>query len=574
MCKYTLLLIVSSVLAGFAWMSSPVSAQGPIAWTAASGDWNGWSNWSTNFVPEGPTYGDTALINNSGVAMLTGEADAPVGGVSVGPGSLELTSSGSLSVVDASGVDSSATGFFTIAGTGILTLADTANVTVEGFVNLNGTTNISGPNAAFSTQSNLVFGSSGVYNADISNATTHSLFSADGTATLGGTLSVDFSGGVTPSLGDAWTLIDAAAINGSFETIQSPSGSLGVGQALGITQTAGGNGVLAQLTVQERLVLQVNRQTGATTLWNPGSAPVSIDGYTLQSTLGSLAADDGHWNSLQDQAISNWVEVPSNNNALGELNNSVGGSLTIASDGGQQLLGSAFSPELPFGSPSPEDVVFKYRDPTEGVLVGVVDYAGTFEANNLVLSVDTTTGNAQIANLSSTTSVDLQGYTITSVDGSLLASFESDLSNAQWEEVAGSANGIGELNPSGSTTLAPAASFNLTGMFSPGEAEDLVFQFRHAVGGEGDFNGDGQVDDADLTVWQQGFGTTYDGGDFLIWQRNFGSAVGPVGEIVTGIARYDGSFAAVAATTAIPEPTSAAIVLIGVLAIGAWRRRI
>ena len=51
----------------------------------------------------------------------------------------------------------------------------------------------------------------------------------------------------------------------------------------------------------------------------------------------------------------------------------------------------------------------------------------------------------------------------------------------------------------------------------------------------GDFNGDGNVNGADLQTWKDGFGTEYDGNDFLVWQRN-----------------YEGP-----AATAIPEPSSA-----------------
>jgi hypothetical protein len=41
---------------------------------------------------------------------------------------------------------------------------------------------------------------------------------------------------------------------------------------------------------------------------------------------------------------------------------------------------------------------------------------------------------------------------------------------------------------------------------------------------EGDFNGDGTVDALDLVVWQQGYGTNFDGRDFLTWQRAVESA--------------------------------------------------
>jgi hypothetical protein len=36
-----------------------------------------------------------------------------------------------------------------------------------------------------------------------------------------------------------------------------------------------------------------------------------------------------------------------------------------------------------------------------------------------------------------------------------------------------------------------------------------------------DFNGDGFVDSADLAIWQQGYGTNFDGADLLAWQRNY-----------------------------------------------------
>ena len=43
---------------------------------------------------------------------------------------------------------------------------------------------------------------------------------------------------------------------------------------------------------------------------------------------------------------------------------------------------------------------------------------------------------------------------------------------------------------------------------------------------DGDFNGDGAVDDADLALWEGGFGTNFDGGDFLAWQRNVAASGG------------------------------------------------
>jgi hypothetical protein len=70
----------------------------------------------------------------------------------------------------------------------------------------------------------------------------------------------------------------------------------------------------------------------------------------------------------------------------------------------------------------------------------------------------------------------------------------------------------------------------------------------------GDFNGDGVVNGDDFLVWQQGFGTIYDGDDFLIWQQNFNPGSGSVG-------------------TAVPEPASAVLALLGACLITMLSRR-
>ncbi len=66
---------------------------------------------------------------------------------------------------------------------------------------------------------------------------------------------------------------------------------------------------------------------------------------------------------------------------------------------------------------------------------------------------------------------------------------------------------------------------------------------------QGDFDGNGFVDGADLTDpvlgWQARFGVDLTGADFLVWQRNLGLGVPPL------------------AASVVPEPSSLAILLVG-----------
>ena len=70
----------------------------------------------------------------------------------------------------------------------------------------------------------------------------------------------------------------------------------------------------------------------------------------------------------------------------------------------------------------------------------------------------------------------------------------------------------------------------------------------------GDFNGDGNVDGADFLVWQQGFGSEFDATDLGNWEANFGAG-------------------AALAAAAVPEPTSALLMLLGLGWLVASQRR-
>ena len=72
--------------------------------------------------------------------------------------------------------------------------------------------------------------------------------------------------------------------------------------------------------MEEVLVLQVNRSTGAVSIANVGAANKNIDGYSILSPNGWLT---GTWNSLDDQNLGGanaWVEAGPTPTALSELN--------------------------------------------------------------------------------------------------------------------------------------------------------------------------------------------------------------------------------------------------------------
>ena len=74
--------------------------------------------------------------------------------------------------------------------------------------------------------------------------------------------------------GNSWNIIDASAITGGFTTLDlSAAPALAAGQAYQVYQVNGGtNGKLLKLSVDEILVLQVHRTTGAVSIANIGTS--------------------------------------------------------------------------------------------------------------------------------------------------------------------------------------------------------------------------------------------------------------------------------------------------------------
>lgn len=101
-------------------------------------------------------------------------------------------------------------------------------------------------------------------------------------------------------------------------------------------------------------------------------------------------------------------------------------------------------------------------------------------SNTLVLTVDPTSGEVIIENLSPT-DFSIDAYTISSASGSLLTSWVSleDQGLPGWIETLPSPERLSELNPSSELVIAAGGSLSLAGLLNPtlGLA-DLEFQFR------------------------------------------------------------------------------------------------
>ena len=501
-------------------------------------------------------------------------------------------------------------GSFASAGTAntSVTLGDTSGLTATvtisslttpttpttGAANFGRITTVVGPNVNFNATGNLTLGGTGTLVADIRNATTHSALKADGNATVGGTVRPMFTG-VTPAAGNRWRLVDVAGtVTGTFSTIDKSALSLPVG--LDVTVVPGTNGARTtrDLLVEEVLVLQVNRSTGAVSIANVGAANKNIDGYSILSPNGWLT---GTWNSLDDQNLGGanaWVEAGPTPTALSELNPaqvapgfSTVNAATSLNLGTPYAVNNATFP--PLGT-DPDNLVFEYSGPDGRTIQGQIVYSGTRVVNDLILNVDPATGAVALRNDSPHT-IQLDGYNITSASGSLVPGSWNSLDDqnvAGWEEASLTANNLTELKPtSGLLTLTPGTGFSLGNAFATaGATQDLTIGFLQAgnelftdgtvvygaftappnpgAGGlTGDYNNNGTVDAADYVLWRNGGPLMNDSTpagvgpeDYGVWRANFGRTAGP------------GS----AAATAVPEPSS--VLLLCMASIGlVWRDR-
>jgi hypothetical protein len=598
-----------------------------VLWQGADGaNWSvpaNWNNTNSGGVPV-RDFAEVAIINNNTTAVVTtnqtgmagtaglvlGTAAADIGRLTIqnggsltseaadielGSANIGVAGKGTLTVL---GGGNLTTGPLTVAGSTAggtqseLTLGDTsgltATFTVKGTTSLNRTTRIVGPNVNFTTQGIVSLATSGTIVADIRHATNHSAIKSTQIAHVGGTLRPQFTG-VSPAVGNAWTIVDAPQITGNFTTVDATAApALGTAQRYTTRIVNGGSGKQLQLVAEQFLTLQVNRETGAVTIRNAGpavaAASVSIDGYSVISGNGSLNTTNARWNSLTDQAAAGWLEGNSGANSLNELNMS--GSVAIAGNS-NRALGTPYTATFPAFGTDPDDISFQYST-ANGLRTGFVEYTGAKANNNLIITVNPATGQAQLKNDSPFT-IQLEGYSVFSPSGALKPangqwSSLTDQATPGWVEASPTSTVLSELKAVGTLSLAGGGSFNLGTPFTAGGSQDLRLEFLLAgeanprngaviygsiptPGFAADFDHDGDVDNLDQTAWKGAFGvntngnadgdTDSDGNDFLIWQRQLGS------------------HAATGAAGAVPEPAAFGLALLGLVATASvrWRRR-
>jgi hypothetical protein len=581
---------------------------------AGTSGWNSPANWTGGFVPAAASE-EVGVINNGGTATLSTAIADIAGGVVLGQaaadsGTLSISSGGAfVSQVSSTtngvvAVGVAGTGTLNVNGTGSLaaagltvggqaasqaTFSGNAAIAISGTSTVSRNLRITGPNVNFSSTGGATFQTGGVLTHEITSASAHSPLKSAGTVGLGGNLAVQFNG-VTPTAGNSWNLVDAAAITGNF-TNAAIGGAIqvtgapapAIGSAYRLRQTAGGNnGQLLQVALETMLVLRVNRDTGELSIRNPlGASVTQLDGYTISSpTIGSLQTS---YMGISGAPAGNagWEKAPGNSaNALAEFKPS--GSFNVSTAGTAVSLGTGFSKTAVASKGlgvNGEDLTFSYHATGGAVVSGQIEYVGTPFLNNIALIVNTTTGIASLKN-DTLTSLSLDGYSILSSTGALNGTTWTSLADRagtypNWQESPTTGNALSETNSVAPMAIPAGQSITLgnIGAFATQAAKDGL-SMKFILGNEatfrfatvsftsgatlaGDYDSNGRVDGADFLVWQRGGSPNpLSAGDLATWKSNYGTSAA-VGA---------------AAAAAVPEPAACLMASMATIAVAVRRR--
>lgn len=563
-----------------------------IVWTGTAGNnnWNTPANWTGGNVPSAD-FEEVGIIDNSTsvfIAAPTQDAAGLVlGQATASSGALEVKSGGSVTFVDSTGAPS---GAITVGqgGQGAFLVRPGASVTATSLTVSNqssltlGGTGIG--TASLNINGAVTFG--GTFIPQIASTTFAPINATNGVLTVGGTLKPMFVGGFSPTIGNKWNLADAVVINGTFANLDfSAVPAAPQGTAYQVATVGGGaHGRLLQLQYNALMKVTVDSATHAISMSSPSGTAINIVGYSLLSNQGSL--NPAQWNSLHDQLGGSWQEAAPTTKALSDLNSNVSQSLAIGSTPVSLGTPYAFAPATFGVSP---DISLEYATATGDIRQAQIEYVGNTAYNNLLLTVDPSNGNARLQN-SSNFPVNLIGYSVLSASGTLKPantgwSSLNDQGVSGWQEAAPTAQALSELIGLGGPplSLSPGQSYFLGNLFNNASGvRDLSLEFalngdavaRHGVvlygsvtgNVPGDYNGNGIVDAADYTVWRDHLGqhtplpntnpADVDGvvtqAEYVYWKSRFGATSG-AGSAATGVAA--------------PEPSSMAILVVGMFAI-------